>query len=129
MGLLRINRTDHGVCSRNYCVLGTFHEEVFRVDRPIKWKSSGEKRSKKGRAERLERPARPQIGGDARLVFVVVQALFQLVDGDICCANRFDTMAAEVVRSMFEVFFSAAQRGDGFADLRMRLGRSRGRLA
>ena len=44
------------------------------------------------------------------------------------CTEGSDAMAAEVVRGMFEVFFSAAQRGDDFADLRMLLRSSGGRL-
>src|SRR5258708_5355899 len=71
------------------------------------------RRTQEGRAERLKRPARPQIGRDTRLVFVVVQALFQLVDGDVDGADCFDTMAAEVVRSMFE--FSLARRSEAMA--------------
>ena len=62
------------------------------------------------------------LGHDTKaLVFVVLQAGFQLLDGFVDLVNGIDAMTAEVMGGMLKIFARRAQCGDGLTNLWMAL--------
>ena len=56
------------------------------------------------------------------LVFVVLEADFELLKGFVGRSQRFHAMPAKIVRWVFHVLFGAPQGFDGFVNLRVPLG-------